>query len=74
MELSVPSAVIKFRQSFGRLLRRTTDYGSVVVLDKRVITKQYGNLFLKSIPKTKTSFKTSDEIVSDIKKFFNEKE
>jgi ATP-dependent DNA helicase DinG len=71
MELSVPSAVIKFRQGFGRLLRRTTDYGSVVVLDKRVITKQYGNLFLQSIPKTKTCFNTSENILSCIKDFLN---
>ena len=69
MELSVPSAVIKFRQGFGRLLRRSSDYGSVVVLDKRVITKSYGNLFLQSIPKTATCFDSSKKILYSVKKF-----
>ncbi|OJF75982.1 MAG: helicase [Treponema sp. CETP13] len=71
MELSLPSAVIKFRQGFGRLLRRTTDYGSVVVLDKRLITKQYGKLFLGSIPNTKKCFKSSNDILKTVKNFFD---
>jgi ATP-dependent DNA helicase DinG len=42
--------VLRFRQGFGRLIRRTTDEGIVVVLDKRVITKRYGQLFLEALP------------------------
>jgi ATP-dependent DNA helicase DinG len=49
-EYSIPEAVLRFRQGFGRLIRRTTDEGIVVVLDKRVITKRYGQLFLEALP------------------------
>lgn len=49
-EYSVPEAVLRFRQGFGRLIRRQTDAGLVVVLDKRVLTKRYGRLFLEALP------------------------
>ncbi|MBK7180630.1 MAG: hypothetical protein IPH82_26180 [Chloroflexi bacterium] len=49
-EYSVPEAVLKFRQGFGRLIRRGTDEGVVAVLDKRVLTKRYGQMFLDSLP------------------------
>ncbi len=52
LELSVPRAVIKFKQGFGRLIRRTTDRGVVAVLDRRVIAKRYGAHFLRSLPPT----------------------
>lgn len=47
---SLPEAVLKFRQGVGRLIRSRNDRGIVVVLDRRVITKNYGKLFLDSIP------------------------
>lgn len=50
MDYTVPQAVVKFRQGFGRLIRRKTDRGAIVVLDKRVMTKRYGKLFLESLP------------------------
>ncbi|MEX2016420.1 MAG: helicase C-terminal domain-containing protein, partial [Candidatus Hydrogenedentales bacterium] len=50
MDYTVPLAVIKLRQGFGRLIRRRSDRGSILVLDKRVLTKQYGKLFLSSLP------------------------
>ncbi|MEZ4517503.1 MAG: helicase C-terminal domain-containing protein [Chloroflexota bacterium] len=46
----MPEAVLRFRQGFGRLIRRITDEGIVVVLDKRVITKRYGQLFIEALP------------------------
>ncbi len=46
----VPDAILRFRQGFGRLIRSQTDRGVVVVLDKRVQSKQYGRLFLESLP------------------------
>lgn len=52
MELSVPKAVLKFKQGFGRLIRRTTDRGVVAVLDPRIIAKRYGTHFLQSLPPT----------------------
>ncbi len=50
MEYQVPEAVIKLKQGFGRLIRRKTDRGQVVILDPRVQTKRYGRAFLESLP------------------------
>ena len=50
-EFSLPEAVLKFRQGVGRLIRTKSDKGIVVVLDNRVLTKRYGESFLKSVPK-----------------------
>ena len=49
-EYSIPEAVIKFRQGFGRLIRTRQDKGIVVVLDKRIVTRSYGRSFLESLP------------------------
>ncbi len=49
-QYAVPEAVLRFRQGFGRLIRSKTDRGVVIVLDKRVLTKAYGKLFLESLP------------------------
>jgi ATP-dependent DNA helicase DinG len=50
-EYQLPSAIIKFKQGFGRLIRSKTDMGIVVVLDSRMINRGYGQQFLNSIPK-----------------------
>jgi DNA polymerase-3 subunit epsilon/ATP-dependent DNA helicase DinG len=49
-EYYLPEAILKFRQGFGRLIRSASDRGVVVILDRRVLTKQYGRLFLESLP------------------------
>ncbi|MEZ5964699.1 MAG: helicase C-terminal domain-containing protein [Planctomycetota bacterium] len=49
-EDSLPEAVLKFRQGFGRLVRSTTDSGKVVILDPRVSTRAYGRRFLAALP------------------------
>jgi ATP-dependent DNA helicase DinG len=49
-DYSLPSAVIKFRQGIGRLIRTASDEGRVVILDPRITTKWYGRLFMKSLP------------------------
>jgi DNA polymerase-3 subunit epsilon/ATP-dependent DNA helicase DinG len=46
----LPEAILKFRQGFGRLIRTQSDRGIVAILDRRVLTKQYGRLFLESLP------------------------
>ncbi|HKJ40415.1 MAG TPA: helicase C-terminal domain-containing protein, partial [Anaerolineales bacterium] len=46
----LPEAILKFRQGFGRLIRTASDRGVVGILDRRVLTKQYGRLFLESLP------------------------
>jgi ATP-dependent DNA helicase DinG len=50
-EYYLPEAILKFRQGFGRLIRTASDRGVVAILDRRVLTKQYGRLFLESLPR-----------------------
>lgn len=54
LEYSVPQAIIKLKQGFGRLIRTQSDSGMVVILDPRVLTKPYGRHFLDALPKCRT--------------------
>jgi len=49
-EYHLPEAILRFRQGFGRLIRTQSDRGVVVILDRRVLTKAYGKLFIESLP------------------------
>ncbi len=49
-EYMVPEATIKLRQGFGRLIRRKDDFGTVVILDSRIVRKPYGKRMLKALP------------------------
>ena len=49
-ELTLPEAIVKFRQGIGRLIRTATDRGIVTILDSRVLAKTYGRLFLDALP------------------------
>ena len=49
-QYAVPQAVLRFKQGFGRLIRSRTDRGAVVVLDRRITTRNYGAVFLRSLP------------------------
>lgn len=51
-EYSVPQSILRFKQGFGRLIRSKEDHGIVAVLDKRLISKNYGQRFLDSLPHT----------------------
>ena len=66
-EFQVPQATLLFRQGFGRLIRTKADRGAVAVLDSRVMTKNYGKSFLRSIPKCKI---TDDR--EEFRKFFQQ--
>ncbi len=50
MEYSVPEAIIKLKQGFGRLIRSRLDRGIVAILDSRVVSKRYGKMFLEALP------------------------
>ncbi len=52
-DYQLPSAIIKFKQGFGRLIRSNTDTGIVVILDSRIVNKSYGAKFLEAIPRCK---------------------
>ncbi len=45
---SLPQAILKFRQGCGRLIRSADDWGSIIILDKRLLSKGYGKDFLNS--------------------------
>jgi len=49
-DFSLPEAILKFRQGAGRLIRTKNDKGIVVVLDNRLLTKQYGQAFIDALP------------------------
>ncbi len=69
MELSVPEAVIKFRQGIGRLIRRSDDKGVVVVLDRRIYEKRYGSIFTSSLPECKKAYEPLSELTGRINSF-----
>ncbi len=52
-EFSVPLTILRFKQGFGRLIRSREDRGIVVCLDRRLLTKKYGQQFLASLPNTR---------------------
>jgi len=47
---AVPQAILKFKQGFGRLIRSKTDRGVVAILDQRILSRPYGQAFLRSLP------------------------
>jgi ATP-dependent DNA helicase DinG len=56
-QYQVPAAVITLKQGFGRLIRSLHDRGLLVLLDNRILKKQYGRVFVESLPNYK---KTTD--------------
>ncbi|MCX7765468.1 MAG: DEAD/DEAH box helicase [Candidatus Sumerlaeia bacterium] len=70
LELELPFAVMKFRQGFGRLIRSRTDRGAVLITDRRVITRFYGKVFLRSLPTKKIQVSPESEILNYLKLFF----
>ncbi len=72
MELSVPEAVIKFRQGIGRLIRRSDDRGAVIVLDRRIYEKRYGIKFSCSMPDCQKIYEPLNEITKKINRFIFE--
>jgi len=71
MEYTVPQAVIKFKQGFGRLIRSKGDRGGVLILDSRVLTRGYGRIFLRSLPELEVTAAAGDELLSRLQRFFS---
>ena len=69
MEYSLPEAVIKLRQGFGRLIRRKSDRGVILITDTRILTKFYGKIFFNSLPETRRDITSSDRICLKIEDF-----
>ncbi len=70
LDHTVPQAVIKLKQGFGRLIRSRTDRGCVVILDSRVVRKQYGQSFLNSLPPARQAVGRSVEVYRALEEFF----
>ena len=74
MEYTVPQAVIKFKQGFGRLIRSRDDRGVVLILDSRVLSKNYGRFFLKSLPQARVLKGAGEEVFPEMRRFFEDQE
>ncbi len=70
MEYTVPQAVIRFKQGFGRLIRHRNDRGVVLILDTRVVKRGYGRMFLRSLPPARVVRGPSDEVFTEVGQFF----
>jgi len=70
MEYSLPQAVIKLKQGFGRLIRSKTDRGSILIFDKRIVEKEYGKIFVASLPDCDTVRGTQDIVFKRLKTFY----
>ena len=69
-DYALPEAVIKFRQGFGRLVRTKSDRGVVIVTDPRLVTKNYGATFRKSIPASVHTVTDPDDLLQRVADFF----
>jgi Rad3-related DNA helicase len=65
-ELMLPEAVLRLKQGFGRLIRRKTDRGAVVLMDHRVNNRAYGPAFLDALPKAAVHLGTCEEVAPAI--------
>ncbi len=70
-QYSIPEAILRWRQGFGRLIRRKTDEGVVLVLDKRVLSKRYGQAFIDSLPECTTIRQPAARIDELLTRWFN---
>jgi ATP-dependent DNA helicase DinG len=70
-EHTVPQAVIKLKQGFGRLIRSRTDRGAVVLLDSRVVRKLYGRVFLDSLPPARRVVADQHAVYAALRGFFS---
>lgn len=70
MEYTVPQAVLKFKQGVGRLIRSRDDRGGVLILDSRVLSKNYGRYFLRSLPDAVLVKGNGSEVFSGMRSFF----
>jgi ATP-dependent DNA helicase DinG len=68
-EMSVPDAILQFRQGIGRLIRKSGDCGRVVILDSRMLNKTYGKRFIAALPHAKYSVFTAEDFRDTIPPF-----
>ncbi|NGX41832.1 MAG: hypothetical protein K940chlam7_00106 [Chlamydiae bacterium] len=69
-DYSVPNAIVKFKQGFGRLIRNKADRGCIVCLDPRIVKKGYGHLFLNSLPPCKQVMTEGSQLLETMQQFY----
>jgi Rad3-related DNA helicase len=69
LHFSVPQAILKLRQGFGRLIRSKSDRGVVILGDKRVLTKRYGAAFLRALPAQAHAISNCDALADEVREF-----
>lgn len=72
MTVSLPVAVLKFRQGIGRMIRNSSDWGAVIVTDSRMGTKNYGRIFYDAAPAPVETYEHESLLVRDISKWLSE--
>ena len=70
-EYTLPEAILRFRQGFGRLIRTQSDRGVVAILDRRVRSKQYGPQFLHSLPHCHLAETTIEDLPEEAARWLN---
>jgi len=68
-DLTLPDALIKFRQGVGRLIRNQTDRGLITILDSRILAKTYGRYFIEGLPKQDFTRLTRENRGAEFKPF-----
>ncbi len=69
-DMSLPDAITRFKQGFGRLMRSHSDGGVVLVLDGRILRKSYGPAFIQSLPETRRNHGSKESLIIDMENFF----
>ncbi len=68
IQIAIPEAVIELKQGVGRLIRKESDYGVLVICDPRLVTMSYGQIFLKSLPQMPV-VNQEEELIAFLKNF-----
>lgn len=64
---SVPRAALKLKQGFGRLIRSASDRGAVVIYDRRLLTRRYGQVLLSSLPPAPVRVETLRDLPASVR-------
>ncbi|WP_067929037.1 helicase C-terminal domain-containing protein [Alicyclobacillus shizuokensis] len=67
---SLPEAVVRFRQGFGRLIRTSSDRGAVICYDRRLVESRYGRVFVRSLDGVVPIYAPESEVIGKVQTFF----
>ncbi|MER1999475.1 MAG: helicase C-terminal domain-containing protein, partial [Lysinibacillus sp.] len=70
-KLSLPEAILRFKQGFGRLIRSSTDRGAFIVLDRRIEKKSYGAEFIAALPNISVQKLPLGDMVLQLEHWYN---